>query len=80
MNHTVTLSAATLVCPACDKDGVVETWGNDYFVHGVGNPVTLTAYVPFCHCCSCGLEYTDVRAEEIRHATVCQHLHPPLAV
>lgn len=63
-------------CPACDKQSVYERWIDDDFQYGVGEqPVTLHARIPLCHCGSCGLEFTDYRAEELRHKAICEHLN-----
>lgn len=65
----------TLSCPACDKQVVQEQWIDESFEYGVGErSTTLRVRVPLCHCENCGLEFTDYRAEELRHAAVCRHL------
>ena len=65
----------SLSCPACDKQAIQERWSEESFEYGLGeHSATLEVRVPLCHCENCGLEFTDHRAEEIRHAAVCRHL------
>lgn len=62
-------------CPACGHMGVRERFVIENFEFSKGaSSTTLTAQVPVCTCENCGFEFTDSRAEEIRHAAVCRHL------
>lgn len=73
-NNTIQL------CPACESQNVKERWEPDNFQYGDGESATqLCAQVPVRICLDCGLEYTDERAERIRHTEVCRHLEvlPP---
>lgn len=62
-------------CPACGSNDVGETWSDEPFQYGDGErAINLSAFVPRLHCGSCGLSYTDERAEQRRHEAVCKHL------
>lgn len=61
-------------CPACGGK-TNESQERQTFKFSEDGSVTLTAIVPVISCSACGFEYTDHRAEEIRHDTVCQHLN-----
>jgi DNA-binding transcriptional regulator YiaG len=62
-------------CPACGSTSVTERWQTESFPYGDGDmPAVLDATVPVSHCRSCQFEFTDERAEHIRHAAVCRHL------
>lgn len=68
-------SKPSLSCPACGKQAVYERWSDESFEYGVGDhSVALNVRIPLCHCRDCDLEFTDYRAEELRHAAVCRHL------
>jgi putative zinc finger/helix-turn-helix YgiT family protein len=74
INHSLAGRSA-LSCPACDNQVVREQWTDESFEYGVEErSTTLRVRVPLCHCENCGLEFTDHRAEELRHAAVCRHL------
>jgi DNA-binding transcriptional regulator YiaG len=65
----------TSFCPACESGNVKERWDLDKFQYGEDESAAqLTAHVPVRVCVDCGLEYTDERAERIRHTAVCRHL------
>jgi putative zinc finger/helix-turn-helix YgiT family protein len=62
-------------CPDCGCNDLSETLRNEEFQYGLGGDVvTLSAVVPIICCRECGFEFTDYRAEEVRHETVCRHL------
>lgn len=62
-------------CPSCESQNVKERWESEEFQYGLeGSAAQLSALIPVCTCMECDFEYTDERAERIRHATVCQHL------
>ncbi len=67
--------SACNVCPSCDGSDVVESIIEDQFEYGSGSEkVLLSAMVPVISCSECGEEFTDYRAEELRHEAVCTHL------
>ena len=62
-------------CPDCGSSLISEVSRAEEFHYGLGDEsVTLSAVVPIIHCDSCGFEFTDHRAEEARHESVCRHL------
>lgn len=62
-------------CPACDSQRVTEEFTSETFQYGSGNDaIALSVRVPLCRCTECGLNYTDERAEKIKHSAVCRHL------
>lgn len=73
-NHLA--ESESLVCPSCGSHQVSTRMQSDAFEYGgEGKRVQLRAVVPL-HCCSsCELEFTDHRAEELRHDAVCEHLN-----
>jgi DNA-binding transcriptional regulator YiaG len=45
------------------------------FEYGAGNDgIELSTRIPLCKCAECGLEFTDERAEHLKHSAVCRHL------
>lgn len=77
MNNVVTLHDPTpqRECPACGEVGATVRFDSEKFpyMHGK-DQVILEARVPVWKCDACGTEFTDDRAEEIRHDTVCRYL------
>jgi DNA-binding transcriptional regulator YiaG len=68
-------SEKTFRCPNCDSLDVKTIIQTDRFDYGVGqDATTLEVEVPLRTCASCGFEYTDSEAEDIRHEAVCRHL------
>jgi putative zinc finger/helix-turn-helix YgiT family protein len=62
-------------CPDCGCNDLSEALRTEEFQYGIGDDVvTLSAVVPIISCRECGFEFTDYRAEEVRHETVCRHL------
>lgn len=63
------------VCECCGEAAVTEVVEEMKFGYGVGDQlVTLTVNVPVFSCKACGMEYTDSRAENLRHDAVCAYL------
>lgn len=62
----------TDICPC--GGNMVETIESQQFQYGVGNHVTLTAFVPVFTCNECGDAVTDWRGEQIRAKVVEAHL------
>jgi putative zinc finger/helix-turn-helix YgiT family protein len=66
----------TVECPACGSREVKSSVVEQEFDYGDSKkPVKLRAMVPTFSCSSCELEFTDQRAEQLRHEAVCRHLH-----
>jgi DNA-binding transcriptional regulator YiaG len=64
-----------LACPDCGERTVREFQAEQLFPYGAGDDrVMLRAVVPVMTCESCGEQFTDWRAEEIRHEARCNHL------
>jgi len=62
-------------CPACEDKDVTTTMETETFTYGEGaEAVELTVRVPVRTCTSCGFQFTDNIAEEIRHEAVCRYL------
>ena len=62
-------------CPACEDKDVTTTMETETFTYGEGaEAVELTVRVPVRTCTSCGFQFTDDIAEEIRHEAVCRYL------
>lgn len=61
-------------CPNCGSTSLDERIIADVFPYGAEpEQVQLVARVPLLEC-KCGLEFTDVRAEELRDEAVRHHL------
>lgn len=68
-------SDRALACAQCGTETVSTAWTSDAFTWGEGDSaVTLPVRVPVRSCSSCGFSYLDHKAEDIRHAAVCDHL------
>lgn len=64
-----------VACDCCGEIAATESFEEMAFEYGVGaDAVMLNAKVPVFICAACGMEYTDSRAEQIRHDAVCAHL------
>ena len=62
-------------CPQCSRRTVQTRIEEDRFKYGTGDSaVDLTAAIPVRKCASCGFEFTDWEAEDLRHEAVCRHL------
>ena len=71
------------ICPDCGEAEFSVAEKVDQFEYGCGaDAVELSALVPVHTCESCGFQYTDEVAEDIRHETVCHHLGrmPPVRI
>jgi putative zinc finger/helix-turn-helix YgiT family protein len=64
-------------CDCCGERAAVRmSYAEQKFKYGSESPlVELSARVPVWTCSSCGDQYTDEKAEEIRHEAVCRHLN-----
>ena len=72
--HTSEASAVSS-CPACESQRVTESFVTELFQYGAGDDaIELSVRIPICKCAECGLEYTDERAEHLKHSAVCRHL------
>ena len=68
-------ACASTSCPACESQRVTEKFVMESFEYGSGDDaVPLSIRVPLYKCADCGLEYTDDRAEHLRHSAICNHL------
>ena len=64
-----------IACPGCEDTNVQTTIETETFTYGDGaEAVKLTVSVPVRTCTSCGFQFTDDIAEEIRHEAVCRYL------
>ena len=62
-------------CPTCGDHNVRSTIETETFSYGDGpEAVELTIRVPVRTCNSCGFQFTDDIAEDMRHEAVCRHL------
>ncbi|RYY04871.1 MAG: YgiT-type zinc finger protein [Gammaproteobacteria bacterium] len=65
-----------ILCECCGEMAVTETTKRMPIEYGDGDDaIVLYAQVPVFVCKSCEFEYTDSRAEDIRHDTICKHLN-----
>lgn len=72
---THTVSEIPIECPACGSQQVSTRDALESFDYGSGDArVTLSAMMPTLQCSGCGLQYTDGRAEILRHNAVCAYL------
>lgn len=61
-------------CPQCGTGGVRTSQHRHTFTYGSGeSAVELTVDVPLLCCASCGFEYLDEEAEQLKHEAVCRH-------
>jgi putative zinc finger/helix-turn-helix YgiT family protein len=69
-------NAERRVCDCCGEESVRLRYDTERFNYKTEHDriVELSAQVPVWACESCGEQYTDADAEEIRHATVCGYL------
>lgn len=77
MNNVVTLHnpAPRKECAACGEVAAAVRYDVEKFRYLDGkDQVILEARVPVWRCDACGTEFTDDRAEDIRHETVCRYL------
>ena len=64
-----------LSCPICGGEDISTTMTSHEFDYGSGDsPAKLLAMVPVRWCESCGFEYLDDVAEQLKHKAVCDHL------
>jgi 5-methylcytosine-specific restriction endonuclease McrA len=60
----------TIKCPQCGINNVATSDYKQEFYYGTVKKVKLTAQVPLRSCISCGFQYFDDKAEQIREAVV----------
>jgi putative zinc finger/helix-turn-helix YgiT family protein len=64
-----------IACPMCEDTNVQTTIETETFTYGDGaEAVNLTVSAPVRTCTSCGFQFTDDIAGEIRHEAVCRYL------
>jgi len=74
--HRPLSSTPETECPDCESEVTAVSYQTQFFEHGTGaDAVKLSCEVPVHSCRQCGYEWTDEVGEEIRHETVCRHLH-----
>src|SRR5271170_2477856 len=76
-NEIIQLSSAEKRdCDCCSASATVRmSYAVQKFNYGAEEPyVELSVRVPVWTCAECGDQYTDEKAEEIRHEEVCRHL------
>ncbi|HEY6254395.1 MAG TPA: type II TA system antitoxin MqsA family protein [Xanthobacteraceae bacterium] len=63
-------------CGCCGAEDIRMSFETERFNYKTenGEVVELSAQVPVWACPNCDEQYTDERAEDIRHAAVCQYL------
>lgn len=62
-------------CPECGSSEVRTRNETQRFVYGdTPSRVELSAIVPVRSCESCGFEFTDAEAEDVRHKAICRYL------
>jgi len=67
--------ASDAECPQCSRRTIQTRIEEDRFKYGTGDSaVELVAKIPVRTCSSCGFEFTDWEAEDLRHEAVCRHL------
>jgi len=65
----------TRSCPVCDSKSLGVRIEEDRFVYGTGaQAVELVAKIPVVTCQECSFEFTDSRADELKHEAICHHL------
>ena len=63
-----------LECPQCGLGRVTASRHRHIFTYGSEeSAVELTVEVPLRRCTSCGFEYLDEEAEQLKHEAVCRH-------
>lgn len=73
MTRKITTDRSALeLCPVCNASSPTETLSIDRFAYG-DDKVELTVEVPILTCPSCHFEFTDHRAEVLRHEAICKH-------
>ena len=62
-------------CPLCGEDEVTFTMTPHAFEYGTGDSsVELHVRLPVGQCGSCGFEFLDAEAEQLKHRAICEHL------
>lgn len=66
---------ATTCCAACGSADISRTVVSEEMQYGAGpKPIRLHVQVPVYRCRTCGSEFSDGNAEDVRHAAVCRYL------
>ena len=76
-SSTTRLRAVQLAptCPLCGEDEVTFTMTPHAFEYGTGDSsVELHVRLPVGRCGSCGFEFLDDEAEQLKHRAICEHL------
>lgn len=60
-------------CPVCENGLLAYEW-QEQTVPSAAAGADIRVTVPVWSCPACEIEFTDSRAEEIRHEAVCRHL------
>jgi hypothetical protein len=63
-------------CSECGKMSVREIPEPYHFMYGTDNLVQLTASLIVMTCEECGFRFTDGRANNLEHDTICQVIGP----
>ena len=67
-------TTSQMLCFECDQP-VATRWRSHTFPYGSGDRAAeITVEMPVRRCESCGFEFSDGEAEEIKHEAVCRHL------
>src|ERR1043166_7694156 len=62
-------------CPSCDSERITTAIVNDEFLYGEEpGAVSIPVTIPVHTCASCGVQFTDYVAEELRQEAVCRYL------
>jgi len=65
----------TVTCAMCGSSDVKTRQIEDSFEYGNGNStVSLSALIHVHSCDKCSFEFTDSKADDLRHEAVCRHI------
>ena len=71
----IPFSEENIICAMCGSSDVKTRQIKDYFEYGSGNSkVFLNAIISVHSCVKYSFEFTDNKADELRHEAVCRHL------
>jgi len=74
-SNVIPFSKETVTCAMCGSSDVKTHQIEDSFEYGNGDSrVFLSALIPVHSCSECSFEFTDNKADELRHEAVCRHL------
>jgi putative zinc finger/helix-turn-helix YgiT family protein len=75
MTEVTHLKLQRQTCPECGQKEIRTRFETEEFPYGEGRgSVILKVEVPIRQCRSCGIEFTDTAADEIRDAAIRRHL------